>query len=347
MFGGWSFMPVTNSQLLLMSQNNQPLPNFNYGGQAVLEGVMMRGSQAMAVAVRDPQGNIVTHTEPLDQRVYGSKIMKMPFVRGLTLLWDAMGLGVKALMFSAEVSIEEEEATDAKEISAEEKADAIFSAPVQYGTVILSLAMGIGLFIALPAFLAGLIENLFNLDITPFVSNLIEGVFRLLIVTGYISLIGMLPDIKRLYGYHGAEHKTINAYEDGAELTPVIVAKYPIEHPRCGTAFLLTVVIISVLLYSVFPEMNLLVRVLSRLALLPVIAGISYEFLRFTAKHQDNPIIRFITIPNLMMQRLTTREPDLDMLAVAITSFNHVIAFERGEDPTKTEQAIFQPTPVA
>ena len=228
----------------------QPIPNFNYGGQAVMEGVMMRGSQAMAVSVRDPNGNIVTHTEPLDQRVYGSKIMKMPFVRGLTLLWDAMGLGVKALMFSAEVAEQEEG-------SAEETAESIFSAPVQYGMVALSLSMGVGLFIVLPAFLAGLIETWFDITVTAFVSNIIEGAFRLLIVTGYISAVALVPDIKRLYGYHGAEHKTINAYEAGAELVPEVVAKYPIEHPRCGTAFLLTVVIISILLYSLFPKMTI------------------------------------------------------------------------------------------
>jgi uncharacterized protein YqhQ len=140
-----------------------------------------------------------------------------------------------------------------------------------------------------------------------------------------------MPDIKRLYGYHGAEHKTINAYEAGAELTPESVARFPLQHPRCGTAFLLTVVIISIIIYSFLPPMNIGVRILSRLLLLPVIAGISYEFLRFSAAHQDNAFIHLITKPNLALQSLTTNEPDMSMLEVAITAFEQVVNYEGGE----------------
>ncbi len=280
----------------------------------------MRGSRALAVAVRNPEGEIVTHVEPLNPRIYGGRLARTPFVRGLTLLWDALGLGVKALMFSAEVAVPEEE---------KDEAGNAFSAPMQWGTVALSLALGIGLFFVLPVFLASLIERLLGLPANRFVANLIEGLVRLALLIGYIWAVGLLPDIRRVYGYHGAEHKTIHAYEAGAPLTPASTATFPREHPRCGTAFLLTVVIFSVLVYSLLPPLGLLWRIGSRLLLLPVIAGIAYEFIRFSARHQDNALVRFISRPNLALQRLTTREPDDSMLAVAIVALEHVLAHER------------------
>jgi uncharacterized protein YqhQ len=295
----------------------------NYGGQAVIEGVMMRGAKAVAVAVRNPQGEIVIHTEPLNARIYGGHLTKVPFLRGLTLLWDALGLGVKSLMFSAEVAMPEETARQQ-----EGQSQNPFHGPVQWGTVILSLSFAALLFFALPAFLAGLLENWLDLGRSPFWGNIVEGMIRLSLLVGYVGLIGLLPDIRRVYGYHGAEHKTINAFEAGAELTPASVARFPVEHPRCGTAFLLTVVVISILLFTLFPPLSLPLRILTRLALLPVVAGISYELIRFTAAHRDNPIIRLIIKPNLALQRLTTREPDVEMLAVSIAAFEAVRAFE-------------------
>jgi uncharacterized protein YqhQ len=318
--------------------------NFNYGGQAVIEGVMMRGSKALAVAVRNPQGQIVVHTEPLDARIYGGRMVRIPFVRGLTLLWDALGLGIKALMFSADVAVEEEEESGAKsgENGAADAAlnpktqipkakSEAFSGPAKWGTVAFSLTFAILLFFVLPAFLAGQAERALGLTDSRFVGNLLEGMIRLLFLVGYIWAIGLLPDVKRLYGYHGAEHKTINAYEAGAELTPTSVARFSLQHPRCGTAFLLTVVIISILFFSLFPPMPILLRLASRIVLLPVVAGIAYEFIRFTAKHQSNPLIRLLIRPNLALQNLTTREPDASMLEVAITAFERVLAYERGE----------------
>lgn len=279
----------------------------------------MRGSKALSVAVRSPKGEIVLHTEPLDPRIYGGRMARIPFLRGLTLLWDALGLGIKSLLFSAEVALEEEK---------EEGAGNVFEGPAQWGTIILSLSLAIGLFFVLPAFLAGQIELWLGLDQHQLLTNLIEGGIRLMLLVGYIWAIGRLPDVKRLYGYHGAEHKTINAYEAGAELTPESVAAYSLEHPRCGTAFLLTVVVISILVFSLFPPMSIPLRILSRIVLLPVVAGIAYEFIRYTAKHQDNVFIRTITRPNLALQHLTTREPDEEMLAVAIAAFKQVLNFE-------------------
>jgi uncharacterized protein YqhQ len=292
---------------------------FNYGGQAIIEGVMMRGAKVLSLAVRNPKGEIVLHTENLDPRIYGGRLARIPFLRGLTLLWDALGLGIKSLMFSAEVALEEEK---------EEGQGNVFEGPFQWGTVAISLTFAVGLFFMFPAFLAGQIENWLDIGSSGFASNVIEGTIRLLLLIGYIWVIGRLPDIRRLYGYHGAEHKTINAYEAGAELTPSSVARYSLQHPRCGTAFLLTVVVIGILFFSLLPPLSIPVRVLSRVVLLPVVAGIAYEFIRFTARHQDKAIIRFITKPNLALQKLTTNEPDEDMLAVSIAAFKQVLAAE-------------------
>lgn len=324
------------------STDQKPLDvQINYGGQAVIEGVMMRGSKALSVAVRNPLGDIVVHTEPLDSRIYGGRMARIPFLRGLTLLWDALGLGIKALLFSAEVAVDEDPESN-------EEAGEVFEGPVKWTMIALSLSMMIGLFFILPAFLAGSIESLLGLNAT-FWGHLFEGLIRLSFVVGYIWAIGFLPDVKRLYGYHGAEHKTINAYEANAELTPESVARFPLEHPRCGTAFLLTVVVISIIFYSFLPPMSLPVRILSRLILLPVVAGVAYEFLRFSAAHQDNAFIRLITKPNLALQRLTTREPEMGMLEVAITAFEQVVAFEEGEtviEGTHTVASSLEPEPV-
>jgi len=291
--------------------------SFSYGGQAVIEGVMMRGSKSLSVAVRNTSGEIVVHNEDLDPRIYGGKVAKIPFLRGLTLLWDALGLGIKSLLFSAEVALEEEK---------EDEASKVFEGPLQWGTLILSLGMAVGLFFVLPKVAAGQLQIWLNLSHIG--SNILEGAIRLLLLIGYIWAIGFLPDIKRLYGYHGAEHKTINAYEAGADLDPQSVAQFPLEHPRCGTAFLLTVVVISIIFFTLLPELSLPLRVLSRILLLPVVAGVAYEFIRFTAKNQQNALIRAITKPNLALQKLTTREPDLEMLAVAIKAFEQVLLSE-------------------
>ncbi len=287
----------------------------------------MRGSKAYAVAVRDPNGQIVTHTEPLNSNFYGGWFVRVPFLRGLTLLWDALGLGTKSLMFSAQVAIPEEERDETGDI---------FSGPAQYGMVLLSLTLAIGLFFVLPAFLSKQIPTWLSWELSPLLINLIEGVIRLVLLVGYIWAIGLMPDVKRLYGYHGAEHKTINAYEAGAELIPASVARFPLEHPRCGTAFLLTVVVLSILLFTLLPAAfteNILLRIVSRVVFIPVIAGIGYEFIRFTAKHQDKTLIRWLTKPNLLMQRLTTREPDEQMLEVAIRAFEQVLASEFAPEP--------------
>ncbi|MBL8145116.1 MAG: DUF1385 domain-containing protein [Anaerolineae bacterium] len=288
---------------------------FSYGGQAVIEGVMMRGAHKAAIAVREPTGGIAIHEQPLNAALYRGRVTRTPFVRGVIGLWDALVLGTRALMWSANVALGEDEKVD-------------FNGPLGYGTIIFSLVLGVGLFMLLPAAASTLVENVFSLQDSSFLVNLSEGVIRLALLIAYIWGIGRIPDVKRLFGYHGAEHKTINAYEAGADLTPEVVQNYPIEHPRCGTAFLLTVAVVSVFVFSFLGRPDFFWLLVSRVLLVPVIAGIAYEFIRFTAKHMENRFIRLIIIPNLALQHLTTRQPDLTMIEVAIAAFKRVLISE-------------------
>lgn len=266
---------------------------------------MMRGSQGVAIAMRAPDNNIVIHTEALSG-IYKSKLIKIPFLRGLIALWDALGLGTRALTISANTQTGEEEEIEGFAL---------------YATLGFSLAFGVALFFLAPALLGGLAENLIDSDAAAWIGNLLEGLVRLVILIGYIWLIGRLPDIQRVFAYHGAEHKTINAYEAGAELNPVNVSNYSMEHPRCGTAFLLTLVVFSVIIFSLLGPLPLGLRLVSRILFIPVIAGIAYEYIRWTSRHMNSPIVRALVKPNLALQHLTTREPDLDMLEVSITAF--------------------------
>ena len=284
----------------------------NYGGQAVMEGVMMRGSNSMAVAVRNPEGEIVLHTEPLNPGIYASKLGKIPFLRALTSLWDVLVLGIRTLMYSAEVALGPEEDVD-------------FSGPVAWGTVAISFIVAIGLFFVGPLLLVGFLDRFITSDL---LSNFLEGVIRLAMFVAYIWAIGRMPDIRRVFAYHGAEHKTINAYEAGAELTPEAVAQHSTAHYRCGTAFLLSVMVISILIFSLLGRPPMGIRILSRIVLIPVVAGVAYEYIRFTNRHRDHPVIRAIAAPNLALQSLTTREPDPDMLEVSIAALKCVLETE-------------------
>lgn len=274
-----------------------------YGGQAVIEGVLMRGQNAYAIAMRDPDGKIVLHEEKL-ANVYRSRITKIPFMRGVILLWDALGLGMRALTISANTQTGEDEKLEG---------------PALYLTIALSLTIGVGLFFLLPAGLGSLAEHYLGWNV--WWNNLLEGVVRLLLLVGYIWAIGFMPDIKRLFGYHGAEHKTINAFEAGVELTPESVAKFPREHARCGTAFMLTLVLLSILVFTALGPLPVFWRLASRVLLIPVLAGVAVEYIRWTANHLDWKVVQWMIKPNLALQSLTTREPDLQMLEVAIHSF--------------------------
>ena len=274
-----------------------------YGGQAVIEGVMMRGQRALAIAMRAPDGSIALHKERLGG-IYRSKVAKIPFLRGIILLWDALGLGMRAITIAANTQTGEDEQLEG---------------PTLYITLGIAMIFGVGLFFLLPAGIGSLGERFFGLN--AWWSNLLEGTLRLLLLVGYIWAIGFMPEVKRLFAYHGAEHKTINAYEAGAELTPESVAEFSLQHARCGTAFLLTLVLLSVLVFTLLGPLPVIWRLVSRVLLIPVLAGVALEYTRWTANHLHSRFVRWLITPNLALQGLTTREPDRSMLEVAIQSF--------------------------
>jgi len=281
---------------------------FPYGGQAVLEGVMMRGLHQATVAVRDPAGQIVFKHEPLNVRrrhVWEN----LPFLRGILMLWDALNLGTRALNFSATVALGDEEESP--------------SGLATTGAVIFSLLFAIGLFFVLPAFLASLAERF---GATPLLREIIQGFIRLALFLGYIIAISRLPDIQRVFGYHGAEHKTINAYEAGEPLTVDSVRRFTLIHPRCGTSFLLVVFIISFIVFAFVRGLPFWLRLLSHIPLIPVIAGVTYELLRLSAANYHRAWVRALVAPSLALQRLTTREPDDSMIAVGIAALLPVLA---------------------
>jgi uncharacterized protein YqhQ len=302
---------------------------FSYGGQAVMEGVMMRSAYSVAIAVRNPEGEIIVHEQSLSAKIYRGTLSKLPLLRGLIMLWDALGLGTRALLWSADVALGEEEEVN-------------FSGPLGIGTLIVSLALGIGLFLLLPAAAAAGVERVTGVE-SALLTNFVEGFIRLALVVGYIWLIGRVGEIKRLFAYHGAEHKTINGYEAGADLTPASLAPFPVEHPRCGTGFLLVVVVVSIFVFAFLghPD-NLILRLGSRILLLPVVAGIAYEWIRFASRHMDNALVHVLIQPNLWLQRLTTREPDPEMLEVSICSLRHVLAAQ--PDVAAEATALAEPT---
>jgi uncharacterized protein YqhQ len=293
---------------------------FNYGGQAVIEGVMMRGTQKMCVAVRAPDDEIVVHCEPLNPKIYNSFISKVPFLRGLTMLWDTLGLGIRTLMFSADVAMGEEEVE--------------FSGPIAWGTIAISLGLGVTVFFVGPLLLVGFVDRFIASD---FVSNLLEGIIRMAMFLAYVWAISRIPEIHRVFSYHGAEHKTINTYEAGDELSVEAVSRHSLVHVRCGTAFLLVVMVISILVFALLGRPPLVLRITSRILLIPVIAGIAYEFIKFSAAHQDHWMMRLLITPGLWLQSFTTRQPDGSMLEVAIAALQrllleeHLVAAEERE----------------
>jgi uncharacterized protein YqhQ len=282
----------------------------SYGGQALIEGVLMRGSNYLAAAFRKPDGEIEILSEKLSG-IYNSRLKKIPFLRGLIMLWDALVLGTRFLTTSANYQTGENEKIEG---------------PTLYLSLGGALLIGIAIFFLLPAAIGQGFESL--LGINHWWSNLIEGIIRLVLLVAYIWLIGKMPEITRVFAYHGAEHKVINAFESGADLTPENVMQYSIEHPRCGTSFLLTVVLLSVVLFSLLGPLPILWRFLSRIILIPVLATLAYEYIRWTARHLESDIVKFLIRPNLALQHLTTREPSRAMVEVSISAFNKMYSLE-------------------
>lgn len=294
------------------------MEKINIGGQAVLEGVMMRAPRAMAIAVRRPNGEIVVRREampPLSERY---PIVKLPLLRGTVALFTSLVLGIKALNFSANEAMEEEQDEDGN-VKKEELTSLALA-----GTMAAAFGFGILLFFFLPLYLTKLLVPIIGDHNLIF--NLVDGVIRVFIFLIYIWSIARMKDIQRVFQYHGAEHKTIYAFEAGAELLLENVKGFSRLHPRCGTSFLLIVMLVSIGVFSLIPKAwPFAYKALSRVVLLPLIAGISYEFLKWSAKYECHPLVRLVVSPGLALQRLTTREPDDDQLEVAIRSVKEAL----------------------
>ena len=282
-----------------------------YGGQAVIEGVMIRGRRTVALACRKPNGEIYRYREPLRSPLVRSRIARLPFVRGVVVLWESLDYGIRMLMRSAEVQLEQEE---------------------QLGKGGNTLIMGVALvgalllFIGVPYLATSLARAAIPSSV---VLNVVEGLIRLALLIGYLVAISFLPDVRRVFAYHGAEHMTIHAFEHGDPLTPDRIEPYPTAHPRCGTAFLLLVVVVSIAIFAFLPRVNLIVDLIVRLALVIPVASISYEALRLGAAHERSPVMRLLVAPGLLLQRVTTRRPDARMIEVAVASLEEAIAGDR------------------
>ena len=289
---------------------------FHYGGQAVIEGVMIRGKEGVAISVRQPNGELTTVRQPLAS-IYKGRLREMPLVRGVIALVEALVLGTQSLLHSAQVA------------AAEEGGEKIPTA-LLWGTVAISLALGVALFFMVPLFATRYI-------IDPYISsallsNVFEGLIRIGIFIAYLKLISLIPDIKRVFAYHGAEHKAVNAYEAGVPLEVEAVKDYSTAHARCGTAFLFIVLIVAIFVFALVGRPTLWIRILSRIALIPVIAAVSYEIMKLGAAHINNKVVRVLLAPGLWLQSITTREPDDSQMEAAISALNEVIEIDRAAD---------------
>jgi len=310
---------------------------FYYGGQAVMEGVMMRGRKSVAVAIRRPDNSIYLHEEALNPRLYQNRVFRLPFLRGILLLWEMLVLGTRLMTLSANIAtgaMNPEPSTaelDGARTNGSSNANALqdeLEPPPQIGgvalivTLIISLGFAIGLFFLLPLFITSLLHN--QIGEQGWLNLAVEGLFRLGLLIGYLYLIGRVPDIQRVFGYHGAEHKAINAMEHGNPLDIPHVRQASRVHTRCGTGFLLLVVVVSILVFAVVPAPSLLIKIISRILLVPVVAGIAYELMRLGAANYRFRIVQGLLAPGLALQGLTTREPDDSMIECAITSLKRV-----------------------
>ncbi|MGE0227066.1 MAG: DUF1385 domain-containing protein [Dehalococcoidia bacterium] len=286
-----------------------------YGGQAVVEGVMIRGARAMAVAVRRPDGSIALRADRLGN-IYTSALRRIPLIRGVIVLWETLALGMKALAWSAAVATEEtvEDGT--------EPGDSGSLGALSWIVMGLSMAIGVALFFVIPVVATAWLEG----ELPTFVVVLIEGLLRLGMLIGYIWLIGRSEEISRVFQYHGAEHMAIHAFEEGRELTVQAIRRFPKEHPRCGTSFLLTVGVVAVFVFALLGSPPLWWRISSRIVLVPVIASVAYEAIRFAGFHQRWPIVRWLFAGNIALQYLTTRVPEDEHIQVAIASLEHTVA---------------------
>jgi uncharacterized protein YqhQ len=284
-------------------------PQASYGGQAVIEGVMIRGKSTIALACRQPDGQIYRYREPLRSWLARSRVARAPFIRGLFVLWESLSYGMRMLMKSADVQLAEDERSSGGGVNT----------AVMGASLVVALAVFIGVpYVATQALRSAVPSSL--------ALNLGEGALRLALFLGYLGLISFMPDIRRVFAYHGAEHMTIHAFEHGDPLTPERIEPYSTAHPRCGTAFLLFVVVVAILLFAFVPRTNLVIDLVARILLVIPVASISYEILKLGAAHETKPGMRLLIAPGLLLQRITTRRPDRPMIEVAVASLEEAIA---------------------
>ncbi len=321
-----------------MSQNESKSCHItSIGGQAVIEGVMMRGPKETAIAVRKPDGEIIVDKKPINSFVQKYKINKIPLIRGVFSFFESLIVGTKALMFSAEFyDVEDDDDKKKKESMTEEelsaynkKNDKMMTGAI-FVSVAVALVFGIGVFMLLPTFLVGLLRDYAHLN-NNIAATLLEGLVRIVIFVIYILLVSKMKDIHRVFQYHGAEHKTIFCYEHGDELTVENVKKQKRLHPRCGTSFLILVMIISIIVFSFVSWDNPIQRVIIRLLLLPLVAGLSYELIKFAGRH-SGVIVNIISAPGMWLQKITTAEPDESQIEVAIESLKSVLTGDKNDD---------------
>lgn len=335
------------------------MAKFYYGGQAVMEGVMMRGRTSATVAIRRPDGRIYLYEEALNPRLYQNRLLHLPFLRGMLLLWEMLVLGTRMMSLSANVAtgaISPDDTSDHLEpaggapgslLRAKALQNDDQERPLSIGgatlalTLLVSLGFAVAIFFVSPLLLTSLLRNqvgegLLNLTL--------EGVIRLALLLGYLALIGRVPDIQRVFGYHGAEHKTINAMEHGEQLDTAHVRVASRVHTRCGTGFLLLVMVVSIFVFALVGSPPLLVKVLSRIVLVPVVAGVAYELMRLGAANYRFRIVRWLLAPGLALQSLTTREPDDSMIECAIAALDRVMLRDRpGEQNLEETEGALPP----
>ncbi len=296
------------------------MPKFNYGGQALIEGVLMRGRDAIAVAFRHPDGHIVWESESLHRGPHAWRLARAPFVRGLIVLYETLVVGTRWLIRSANIQ------ASAEGVELGKGSVALM--------LVITLTLGIGVFFLLPLFIAAFTTGSIAQD---WVQHTVEGLVRVGIFLGYLALIARMPDIRRVFEYHGAEHMTIHALEAGDPLTTDAVRKYPTAHPRCGTEFLVVVIILSIFAFSLVGRQSLEIMVSSRLLLVPVIAAVGYEILRFGARHRANPLVRALMAPGILVQMITTKRPSDDQIEVAIVSMEQALEADGESIPSGSE----------
>ncbi|HYM83819.1 MAG TPA: DUF1385 domain-containing protein [Candidatus Dormibacteraeota bacterium] len=307
------------------------MAGFNYGGQALIEGVMMRGRDAVAVAFRHPDGRIVYATERLDGGVHATPIARLPFVRGLVVLYETLVVGTRWLVRSASLQ------ASGEGVELGRGAVALM--------LLVTLVFGVGAFFLLPLFLASVATGSVSNEL---VQHLTEGLIRAAIFIGYLLLIAQTPDVRRVFQYHGAEHMSIHALEHGDPLVTSAVRRYPTAHQRCGTEFLVVVILLSIVAFSLVGRQSPLVMVGSRVLLIPVIAMIGYELLRLGARYRSNSLVRAVMYPGILVQRITTRKPTDDMIEVAIVSLEEALKADgrsvpAGSDEHPRDPLVMQP----